>query len=93
MDTPTKEQVWATLQEPAELKLMPTVEDELLGDLIPLAEFIGDVKDGGFIDYDGFGNWATETRYLPRVDVYPSMIKKGTAKAPKWVTHVLWYNR
>jgi hypothetical protein len=89
METPTKEQVWATLQAPAELKLLPSTH----GELMTVQEFYESINDGSFIDYDGFANWATETRYLPFVDVYPSKIKKGTMTKPRWVTHVVWYNR
>jgi len=61
------------------------------GDLIPLEEFIEDVKSGTFIDYDGFGEMATENE-TSGVSIKPSQIHKGY-NFPEWCTHILWFNR
>lgn len=58
-----------------------------LGDLMTMAEFIDCCKSGGLIDYDGFGEYATETM-VSNIRVRPSDYSKG-----KLITHVLWYNR
>jgi hypothetical protein len=43
------------------------------GDLIPIKEFIKACKDGSFIDYDGSGCYATDSKMLD-VDTCPSEI-------------------
>lgn len=58
------------------------------GTLIPVAKFVSAVRSRGFIDYDGFGHWATATGVSPLV-VRPSTL----GDPPSWATHVLWYNR
>jgi hypothetical protein len=60
------------------------------GDLIPLDEFIEMCEHGTFIDYDGFGNYATETEMSTNV-VCPSDITAGIINR-NW-THVVWFNR
>lgn len=55
------------------------------GDIMPIAEFVECVKCGGFIPYDGSGNWATETQISDQ--------SVWETKAPEWATHVAWYNR
>jgi hypothetical protein len=60
------------------------------GDLIPLQEWIDCVKCGGFIDYDGYGELATETQ-TSNIMISPSEYKNYDF--PDWVTHIMWYNR
>ena len=71
---------------------MINIEDEC-GDLFTIEEFIEDCKSGGFIDYDGYGNFANLTQYEPSIDVYPSKLLANKIKVPTWATHILWYNR
>lgn len=59
------------------------------GDLIPIREFIGCVREGGFMDGDGFGHWATETHHDDSDEIYPSMLIIGI---PEGVTHMFWFN-
>jgi hypothetical protein len=71
--------------------------DHESGDLFTIAEFVEMCKHSSFIDYDGMGNWATETmREKGSWDnpkwIYPSQIVDGL-QPPTWATHVLWYNR
>lgn len=75
-------------------------EDALIGDLMPIGEWLECVECGGFIDYDGFGD---QVIYNPDRDkyytvehetndmgvVYPSQ----AASIPSYVTHIIWYNR
>ena len=61
-----------------------------------IEDFIACCLEGGFIDYDGMGNWATATHVDDRGFekwIYPSQITNGTITPPDWATHVLWYNR
>jgi len=61
-----------------------------LGDLMTLDEFINDVESGMFIDYDGFGCYATmdeETKIMVR----PSDLKRGLIK--KEYPLIVWFNR
>lgn len=53
-------------------------------------EFAQAVQAGGFIDYDGFGELATEDK-VSNVVIYPSIVKDF--KRPAWATHVSWYNK
>ncbi len=66
-------------------------------DIIPIDEWIDGVKNGSFIDYDGYGHWATKSHELRRFgsaeEVRPSNITIDKMKPPTWVTHVAWYNR
>lgn len=67
-------------------------DGEIIGDLMPIEEFDQHVKHNFFIDYDGYGEFATETE-VSNVTVCPSEWANGTIKKPEWATHVLWYNR
>lgn len=60
------------------------------GDKMTLEKFIEHVNSGGFIDYDGSGNYATETEES-NISIYPSDIKAN--KYRKDFTHVIWYNK
>ena len=77
------------------------------GDKMPIKHWIGTVEAGGFIDYDGHGNLATEDR-MYELQVKPSFVKdkKITMAAigfdwdkkfdyeDDWkFTHVVWFNR
>ena len=60
------------------------------GDLFTMKDWLECVECGGIIDYDGYGNYATETE-RSNIEVRPSDVKKG--KIDKTWTHVVWYNR
>ena len=60
------------------------------GDLMPIEDFIDCVNSGGFIDYDGSGNYATATQESD-IAVYPSDIKKEMYR--KDFSHIMWYNK
>ena len=82
------------MEEDPEIPNLVPLED--IGDLLTLQEFLDAVECGGFIDYDGMGNWATETHQESGSTdkwVYPSQIKNKTRIIPSWATHVMWYNR
>ena len=50
-------------------------------------------EDGSFIDYDGFGHYATETELFSSEFVYPSDVLKKNYKPKPQFTHVVWYNK
>mgnify|MGYP003629672210 CR=1 FL=1 len=61
-----------------------------IGDLFTIEEFVSSVECGGFIDYDGYGYYATATEQSKSV-IYPSDVRADMYK--KEATHVKWYNR
>jgi len=55
-------------------------------DLMTKAEWIAAVEDPGlFVPDDGAGHWATKTVMDTTTDSFD--------KAPKWATHVAWFNK
>jgi hypothetical protein len=62
------------------------------GDHMTIERWLQCVECGGFIDYDGHGNLATETQ-LSDIVVYPSDVTALKLKMPSWATHVMWFNR
>lgn len=57
-------------------------------------EFTQAVRSGMFIDYDGYGALATEENGVvvkSTTHISPSELKRF--KKPRWVTHVIWYNK
>ena len=67
-----------------------------IADIMPIGEFLEDVENGGFIDYDGFGYLGTAT-HESNIDFYPSdladILEKLTPEHRAKLTHVHWYNR
>jgi hypothetical protein len=61
-------------------------------DLMPVTEWLASVRQGGFIDYDGYGSLATE-QYTCPVNISPSDITVFHVTIPAWATHIAWYNR
>ena len=62
------------------------------GEKMTLQAWINDVECGGFIDYDGFGQLATNTE-MSNIEIYPSEFLKKEVVPPEWATHVIWFNR
>jgi len=60
------------------------------GDHMTMEEWLECVECGGFIDYDGSGNYATATQMSDK-EVVPSDVKKGSID--KSFTHVVWFNK
>ena len=73
------------------LKQTPTVEygKEWRGDIFTLEKFIEIVNDGGFVDSDGYGYYATEDAKSD-VYIYPSDIKEKLYRSD--FTHIIWFN-
>jgi hypothetical protein len=77
------------------------------GDIFSLEDWMENVKVGGFIDYDGFGNLATKGK-MSELMIKPSYVKNGKITIvcfefdfdntfpyeDEWkFTHVIWFNR
>jgi hypothetical protein len=60
------------------------------GDVMTLEDFVECCKDGGFIDYDGSGNYATEDK-MTDIKVYPNDIITNMYR--KDFPKVVWFNR
>lgn len=60
------------------------------GDHMTIEDFIECAKSGGFIDYDGSGNYATKDK-MTDIEIYPSDITAGVYR--KDFTHVVWFNK
>lgn len=62
--------------------------------IMTLEDFKNNVLGGGFIDYDGFGNYAIckdGTYFNSGINIYPSDIQFDQLRTD--MTHVIWYNR
>lgn len=64
-----------------------------IGDLMTYERWTECVESGGFIDYDGWGYYATRKGCDRRNQLRPSQYKKGENPKPLWATHVLWFNK
>jgi hypothetical protein len=74
------------------IELTPIPKDS---DHMTIEEFVECCQSRSFIDYDGFGEWATKDEVMsgnPADWVSPSEIVNGLIP-PKWATHIVWYNR
>ncbi len=72
--------------------IMPYELSELpdYGDVMTLKDFIGCVKCGGFIDYDGFGNYVKDGKETD-ITIYPSDVKYKAIR--KEFDTIVWFNR
>lgn len=61
-----------------------------VGDKMTLKKFVDCCKCGGFIDYDGFGYYATETQESS-IKISPSDVTNN--KYRKDFPYIIWYNR
>ena len=61
------------------------------GDHMTMADFMSSCECNAFIDYDGYGDLATD-KQVSNITVTPSAAKHWK-KLPTWATHVVWYNR
>ena len=87
---PFAEKVGELNQEYRLLKAPEMKDLDNIGDHMTFEDFKGCVDCGGFIDYDGYGYYATEIQQSDIV-IYPSDVREG--KHRKDFTHVMWYNR
>lgn len=61
-----------------------------VGDKMTLQDFVESCEYGGFIDYDGFGYYATETQESS-IKISPSDVTNN--KYRKDFPYIIWYNR
>jgi len=61
------------------------------GDHMTIEAFKKSIECGAFIDYDGFGDFATKTMVSDKTFL-PSNFLERLSKYP-WATHVVWYNK
>lgn len=60
------------------------------GDVFSLEHFIDNCNCGGFIDYDGFGQYARDGK-MSNIEIRPSDIKNGAIR--KDFDSVVWFNK
>jgi hypothetical protein len=60
------------------------------GDVMSLEHFIDCVKSGGFINYDGWGNYVIDGKKT-NIDIYPSDVKNDAIR--KDFNTIIWFNR
>jgi hypothetical protein len=75
-----------------ERMIMPYELSELpsYGDVMTLEHFIECVKEGGFIDYDGYGYYVKDGMETD-ITIHPSDIGHGAIR--KEFDTIIWYNR
>lgn len=70
---------------------IPTYKDcPKYGDEMSLKNFIENCEDGGFIDYDGSGNYMKNGK-MSDISIYPSDVKFGLIR--KDFDTMIWFNR
>lgn len=60
------------------------------GHVMSLEDFIDNVKCGGFIDYDGFGNYVKDGKES-NIEIHPSDVKHDAIRTD--FDTIVWYNR
>ncbi len=60
------------------------------GNVMTLEHFIECVNDGGFIDYDGSGNYL-EFDKMTNISIYPSDVEFGLIR--KQFDKIIWFNK
>lgn len=60
------------------------------GDVMSLKEFIKEVKEGSFIDYDGNGNYVKDNKES-NIKIYPSDVDHNSIR--KDFDTIIWFNR
>jgi len=76
-----------------EKRMLITPEFEELsdyGDVMSLEDFIENVKDGGFIDYDGHGRYVKDGKESD-ILIYPSDVQHNSVR--KDFDTIIWFNR
>lgn len=60
------------------------------GHIMTLKDFIENVECGGFIDYDGYGNYVRDNK-KSNINIYPSDIRHDSIRAG--FDTIIWFNR
>jgi len=61
-----------------------------IGDIFPIEKFKSMCEYGGFMNSDGYGEYATESQRSD-IEIHPSDFKHKTIRTD--FTHVVWYNK
>jgi len=64
--------------------------DKKYGDIMSVEEFITSVKDGWFIDYDGYGRYVKDGKES-NITILPSDVEHNSVR--KDFDKVIWFNR
>lgn len=64
--------------------------DPTIGDVMSIEHFLSNVECGGFIDYDGFGNYMKDGKESD-IEIRPSDVKNDCVR--KDFDTIIWYNR
>lgn len=62
------------------------------GTLMTIEDWLENVTSGGFIDYDGSGNYSDGKR-MSNKSVSPSDVDSDQIMKNKEFTHIIWFNR
>lgn len=83
---------YASISRLYRLVKTPTYKDELpnYGDVMTLKDFVSCCKCGGFIDYDGSGNYMKDGK-ISNINILPSDVKYGMVR--KDFDQIIWFNR
>ena len=83
---------YASISRLYRLVKTPTYKEELpnYGDVMTLKEFVANCKCGGFIDYDGSGNYMKDGK-ISNITILPSDVKYGMVR--KDFDQIIWFNR
>jgi len=70
----------------------PILEEDIpkYGSIMSLSEFVSCCKDGGFIDYDGSGEYIRDGK-MSGISIYPSDITSNRYR--KDFTEIIWFNK
>lgn len=60
------------------------------GDVMSLKKFISCCEEGGFINYDGFGEYIKDGK-RSGIEIYPSDVKHNAIRND--FTEIIWFNR
>lgn len=60
------------------------------GDVMSLKDFIENVNAGGFIDYDGSGNYVSDNM-MSNITIYPSDVRYDSIRDD--FDKIIWFNR
>ena len=69
----------------------PEYSEIKIGDHMTMEEFKSHCDCGGFIDYDGYGYYATKDKMIINKVIYPSHFKKNLIL--EGYDYVVWFNR
>lgn len=76
-----------------ELRMIKTPTFDFIpdyGQVMTLKDFVNNVNDGGFIDYDGYGKYCRDGM-MSNIEIYPGDIKHNKIRTD--FDKIIWFNR